>query len=212
MMSVVRTSLLAIGGSILGLVATLSGCGAASPSYQVTIVATMPSTPRPINITWRGVLRPQTRTWQHLSEQIGRSPVMTLIPSPRSSQPGASAGSAQILMQESLLWNHAVWQWPRQFLPLTSVTLHQTLTGSGRLAFWTRTWHIPVQLSRAIVVPATEKLTAQVADPQHTLRAAQWTLVITSQPVTVKPRKGASYRVPELVWTERGVLHETSTF
>lgn len=225
------------------LMAVVAGCGvqSASPSasappiaYHVTVDESLPSSPQPITVVWKGTLPYRGTTFSRLTEQIGQSPSMTVVPVPQpktapasltsstkssaATKPKAAANHAVqvpavvnptaavpgLLKQEitAITGAHAVL--PTNPMPLVDAPLANPIALSFS-AHIQKTWRDSVTLG-STVVPATVSLTTNVAKPQGIFRQASWTLVMTTQSIQVKPKKGKPYFIPSLTWTERGTV------
>ena len=209
-----------MGASAVTLTVLLGGCGWHTPtatmvaptSYTATIIETVPSSPQPIQVTWKGTLPASLHRWTHLTEQIGQTPVMTLIPGASNAKttvlktPALKPATASTLLRELGLWDTiGSHTWPIKPFPTVNVVVHEPLTVSSGLAHLQHQWHASVTI-QGVTLPATESLAATIARPQGILQSAHWTLVITTNAQHIVPKKGAAYWFPALSWTEQGTV------
>ena len=110
---------LVVGLAGTALITALAGCGvqqsqtpAAAPkaptAYAMTVSESLPSSPEPIMVTWKGTIKRNATTFSHLTQQIGTTPPMTLAPAPKTPPiskstltPNASKGKSKASIKAS---------------------------------------------------------------------------------------------------------------
>ena len=184
----------------------LTGCGTSTPAYHVVVQESLPSTPQPLLVVWRGTATHSGGRWLTLTEQIGHAKPVTLIPrvTPPTSIQGRAGSdlgdqAASSLRQDSAVLAGAQKTWPRQALPLVPLSLMRSLPVSVH-SYLQRSWSMPIQLT-SHRLSAVVSLSATVAKPQGHLKQALWTLVVTTRALHVMPRHSASFTIPSLHWT-----------
>lgn len=209
---------LLVAGLIAGCGSTVASSSPVSQGpldgYRLTVIQSVPSQPKPLNITFRGILSPQDQ-WIRLTEQIGSTPPMVLVPLPplppskaihgkhpptKTPEDSGVAVAALFRQAVAVVQGHST-AWPTAAFPLVSVTASQPLVVNGT-AFH-HTWHEAIALGSQSV-SGTVQLSLKTHDKHGKLEHATWTLSVKTSSSSQTNAKGKTYLIPALMFSQTG--------